>query len=223
MAKLLPVPLYIDQDLLVIDKPSGIALLADRTSDTHLLPALKAEFGPCSLVHRLDKGTSGTLLVARNRATHARLTRMFAKRELAKYYVAQVCGGFPQHATYDVQLPLRKGRKSRYRIAAPRAQIKLQDRCYTVPDDGSGVYARTFARRVSSGPNNTSWLVLKPLTGRTHQIRVHLAWLGYPIVGDHLYNQATDKHPVQRMMLHCHKLVVPGYGVFVSPLPETWL
>lgn len=175
-------------------------------------------------VHRLDKGTSGVLLVARDAATQKRLTAAFRRREVRKYYATWVTGRLPHSGTVD--LPLKKGRKSRYRVAGERRHIRLDDRIWRLagPTMPGGIPAVTRIRPLCVDAARTL-LIAQPLTGRTHQLRVHLAWLGHPILGDHLYGRPGD--PAQqapRLQLHCHRLVVPGFGTFRAALPAAgWL
>ena len=212
--------IYEDEDLVAVNKPSGIALLQDRHQPEHLLPLLKSQFGPCYLVHRIDKGTSGVLLVARNQSTQSKLTKAFAKRRIHKFYLAQCTGAFPQGQTFGINLPLRKGRKSRYRVAGLREHIVCHNHQFTVQQEGAGVHAQTLVRGLLHS-NGTSVVLAKPITGRTHQIRVHLAWIGHPITNDTLYNKHAA--PTERLMLHCHKLLVPGYPPFRCDPPRALL
>ncbi|MEM7216759.1 MAG: RNA pseudouridine synthase [Pseudomonadota bacterium] len=207
-------------DLLVLDKPAGVSLLADRSGAPCLWDALRAALAPVRpfQVHRLDKGTSGTLLIATSQARQRELTKLFAARRVRKYYAARCVGRPELSGTGFIDLPLRKGRKSRYRVAGPRESIKREDRIWRLaPDDGGGHPSQTRLRC------RDDWLLLQPLTGRTHQLRVHLAWIGHALRGDHLYGRPDD--PAQaapRLLLHCHRLVVPGVGSFRAPLPGDW-
>ena len=212
--------LYEDSHLWVYNKPPNIALLADRKHEDNLWRQLKARKQKPYLVHRLDKGTSGVLLVAKDQATQRTLTQAFQRRHVAKYYLTRVVGHFPAGQTYVLDLPLCKGRKSRYRIAGERNSIKLNGQRYHVIQDREGVEAVTRVRCLTNSAHH-SVLLVKPLTGRSHQIRVHLSWLGFPIVGDHLYGQPhSPLQQAERLLLHCHRLVVPGLGAFVAPNPD---
>ena len=174
-------------------------------------------------MHRLDKGTSGALLVARSQRAQSALTRAFASRQVAKYYIAWVKGAFPVGHTHRIELALCKGRKNRYRVAAARAQIQQSGVRFHVEPDRPGLEAMTFARCLHHR-RGRSLMLLKPVTGRTHQLRVHLAWLGYPILGDSLYGKRNDpEQAADRLMLHCHRLVVHGWGQFCAPLPTEFL
>ena len=205
--------LFESDDLWVYDKPSGISLLKDRSDPDDMWSALKQGQKPY-LVHRLDKGTSGVLVVAKNQTTQSQLTRAFSERRVAKFYVALVDGVVPGDTSH-IDLPLCKGRKSRYRVAAQRNTIKHENNRYIAVQDREGVGAKTLVRPLAQADERTLLLV-KPLTGRTHQIRVHLAWLGWPIVGDRLYNRQQTK---DRLCLHAHFLKLPNLPPFTSSLP----
>jgi len=206
-------------DLWAINKPTNLSLLADRNHDQNLWQILQGRGEKPYLVHRLDKGTSGVLLVARNEAAQSSLTRAFAARQVDKYYLAWVVGEFPAGLTHHVALPLCKGRKSRYRVAGERANITRTGITYGVVQDRQGVDAVTRVRCLKH-EHGRSLVMLKPLTGRTHQLRVHLSWLGFPIVGDTLYGSPKDpQQAAPRLMLHSHRLLVHGWGRFSAPLP----
>jgi tRNA pseudouridine32 synthase / 23S rRNA pseudouridine746 synthase len=177
-------------DYLVLDKPAGISVTGER-HDTDLV-RIAAEAGERVIpVHRIDKVTSGVVLLARGTAAHGPLTRQFAARTVAKTYLAITAStGLPAGGTVD--LPLCTGRKNRVRVAAPREEIRCADGRWTVP--GAVVRAESFAstttlRRLWEGAGHTL-VVAEPHTGRRHQIRVHLAWIGHPIAGDPLFGTA---------------------------------
>lgn len=229
LVRMLPL-IYQDSDLLVVNKPSNISLLKDRSGAANLWDQLKAEFGKLHLVHRLDKGTSGVLLVARKASLQKHLTQAFNAREVRKYYCATVLGPIELTGTGHIDLPLQPGRKSRYRIAAPRAAIIRSQNHWHLDDQHlanpvspqfpSYSRVRVVAPLTSSPESGCSELLLAPKTGRTHQLRVHLAWIGYPILGDTLYGK--PKAPEQqhdRLRLHSHRLVAPGLGSFQAPRP----
>ncbi len=213
--------LYQDAKLRVFNKPANISLLQDRHSETNLWAHICKLEGKPYLIHRLDKGTSGVLLVARNQATQTQITRQFAQRNVRKAYLAWVVGHFPAGRTYQINLPLCKGRKSRYRVAGQRDQIVLRGRQYQVSQDREGVDAFTSARTLIQTRQH-SLLLLHPKTGRSHQLRVHLSWLGFPIVGDHLYGDNKDpKQKGERLMLHCLQIKLPGLKCFKAPCAWT--
>ena len=212
--------LHEDESLLVVDKPGGIALLKDRQDPVCLWEQLRDRYGKLYLVHRLDKGTSGVLVLAKSQAVQTRLTRAFEQRTVSKHYLAWVDGSLPIGDTSIADLPLCRGRKSRYRLAGERVRIELTRRCFTVPQDREGVAAITRFRGLRQHGGRTL-VAAKPLTGRTHQLRVHLAWLGWPISGDHLYNPRSRGAPPGDLRLHCAKLVLP-VGRFRAALPAAW-
>ena len=212
-------PIFSSKDLLVLDKPSGVSVLADRTGAPCLWDEVKAHYPNARLVHRLDKGTSGVFLVALSAPCQRRLAQAFAKRQIRKHYLAVVAGRFPAGRSLAIALPLRRGRKSRYRVAGPRVEIRASRQGWHIDADG-GFDATTRARALAASKHR-SLLAIQPLTGRSHQIRVHLAWIGHAVVGDHLYG--TPQAPEQagpRLALHAHKLVVPGHGLFRAVPPD---
>jgi len=210
-----------NQELLVLNKPSGLAVLQDRATENNLWTLL-AERGRYFLVHRIDKGTSGVLIVAKSQTAQRRLTKLFASRNIAKFYVAQVLGAFPDEGTLSIDLPLKPGRKSRYRVAGARADIRLDGRTYRLSHtSGEGVEAISRVRLLAK-QGERSVVMASPLTGRTHQLRVHLAWTGYPIAGDNLYGKpGSALQNDDRLHLHSHRLVIPGFGSFSAPVPWT--
>lgn len=229
--------LYRDAELAVVDKPAGISMLRDRSGAPDYWSAVKFHFADegtqARLVHRLDKGTSGALLVALSEPCQRRLTRALERREVGKFYAASCVGRPPLTGTGEIALPLTRGRKSRYRIAGERQHIVREQHDgnvrWTLPP------AKTFADRKSYDASTRlrivhtdgarTLLVLQPVTGRTHQIRVHLAWIGHPILGDHLYGRPGDvAQRWPRLALHCHRLVIPsprGRFSVRAPLPES--
>ena len=214
--------LHRDDGLVVLHKPAGISLLADRSGAPCLWDQLPAVLGARPLlVHRLDKGTSGVLLVALSPGVQKRLTQAFQRRTIRKYYLARVSGSLETAGSRRIDLPLRKGRKSRYRVAGPRERILRDDagwRLDAAAQDGHPSLTRLRTLRYGQG---STLLLLSPLTGRTHQLRVHLSWIGHPILGDLLYGRpdAPDQQ-APRLLLHCHRLVVPGAGTFSASVPD---
>lgn len=209
-----------DGHLLVLDKPAGASLLADRAGEPCLWDALRdwcaAENLPKPLmVHRLDKGTSGVLLVALRREAQSSLTRQFNDGTVRKSYLAATCGVPAPRAVVD--LPLREGRKSRYRVAGLREDIAL-DRSRTPPvwylslqstAEREKGHASVTSYRVVAERDGRALAVVRPATGRTHQIRVHLAWLGWPIAGDSLYGKPdSPEQQAPRLMLHCRAMTI---------------
>jgi len=218
--------------LVVLAKPPGLSLLADRSGAPCLWDGLGDWLGAAPLlVHRLDKGTSGVLLVATARDRQRELTRAFGERRIRKHYLAWVVGRPLLAASGAIELPLMRGRKSRFRVAGPRdAIVRRGDRWLL---DGPALPGKQThpsltrlrpLRSIATPQGERSLLALQPVTGRSHQLRVHLSWIGHPILGDTLYGRPGD--PAQqapRLQLHCHRLVVPGLGSFVDAEPPEWL
>ncbi len=194
----------------MLDKPAGISVMGERHDDDVVELAGRAgeRLFP---VHRIDKVTSGVVLLARSTAAHGPLTRQFADRSAVKGYLAVVEGtDLPERWTID--LPLGVGRKNRVRIAAPRDRLHYDDgtaRWSVAEADvlaGKSTYpSLTEVHRIATGAGRSLVLAL-PRTGRRHQIRVHLAWTGSPIVGDPLFGASTSG---DRAHLHAWRLYLP--------------
>jgi len=175
-------------------------------------------------VHRIDKVTSGVVLLARTLAAHGPLTRQFADRTAAKGYLAVVEGdGLPERWT--IELPLGVGRKNKVRIAAPRERLRFDDATATWTVDPGDVLAgkstypsRTDVHRLLAVDGRTLVLAL-PRTGRRHQIRVHLAWTGSAIVGDPLF-RTPGAAPATRTHLHSWRLHLPATDLALSAEPD---
>lgn len=196
--------LFEDDAALVLNKPAGISVMGER-HETDLV-RLAADAGETLFpVHRIDKVTSGAVLFARELPYHGDLTRQFTKRTVAKAYLAVTRTiGLPD--TGVIELPLSVGRKNRVRIAAERDRIEHVDGRWSVPQDAVFTHVRTYPSvtafaTVWSDEQHTL-LVVRPLTGRRHQIRVHLAWIGHEIAGDPLF----DRTSTERTLLHSWQL-----------------
>ena len=186
--------LYRDRQIIVIDKPAGLPVHGGpRTGDTveSLVDALK--FGlsqPPIPAHRLDQDTSGCLILARNDRARRKLGRLFSAGRIEKVYWAVVVGA-PTAAQGRIELPLRKvtGKAGWRMIADPAGQSANTD--YRLLGRGGGL----------------AWLELRPHTGRTHQVRVHCAALGCPILNDPLYGTAGPAP----LHLLARSLAIPFY------------
>jgi 23S rRNA-/tRNA-specific pseudouridylate synthase len=216
--------LYRTSDLLAIDKPSGVSLLADRSGAPCLWDELRNELAPLEplSVHRIDKGTSGVLLIALTRARQAQLTQAFQRREVRKFYLARVGGDLDLGGhTGLIDLPLTKGRKSRYRVAGLRERITRRNQHWRLSGRSIAGHDSVSRLRRIGGGNGQTVLLLQPLTGRTHQLRVHLSWIGFPILGDHLYGKpAASEQAWPRLALHCHRIIVDGVSITAPPPAE---
>jgi ribosomal large subunit pseudouridine synthase D (EC 5.4.99.-) len=207
---------YEDEYLLVVNKPAGMVVHpAARIVSGTLVNALLAHCpqvadvgGPdrAGIVHRLDRETSGLIVVAKNPEAHAALQRQFKRRLVRKTYVALVEGQV-QPRKGIIEVPIGRDPKDRTRMAVSR----------------TGRPAVTQYRVVEVFPQYTL-LEVRPHTGRTHQIRVHLAWLGYPVVGDRVYGRRRQTLLPDRHFLHARELAfthpVTGEKLVLSaPLP----
>jgi tRNA pseudouridine32 synthase/23S rRNA pseudouridine746 synthase/23S rRNA pseudouridine1911/1915/1917 synthase len=210
-----------DGGTLALDKPPGISVMGERHDDDIVELAARAgeELFP---VHRIDKVTSGIVLLARTLAAHGPLTRQFADRSAAKGYLAVVEGvELPDRWTID--LPLGVGRKNRVRIAAPRERLRHSvdeagERWTIDPADvivGKPNYPSVTEVHRLLRRDGRSLVLALPRTGRRHQIRVHLAWTGTPIVGDPLFGAAEG-----RTHLHSWRLRLPGTAVDLVAPPD---
>lgn len=209
--------IYEDDDLLVVNKPAGMVIHPSYGHQSGTLVNAVLAHCPQNLdiggadragvVHRLDKDTSGLIIVAKSEAAHSALQRQFKRRQVKKTYLALV-EGHPEPRYGLIDAPIGRDKRQRKRMAIVR----------------SGREART-TYRVTELFDNHSLVELQPETGRTHQLRVHLAWLGYPIVGDRVYGYRKQLLLKQRQFLHAHKLEFthPSTGVPLSltaPLPD---
>lgn len=197
-----------DDAILAINKPAGIAVVgAVNEMDIVRLAGDKGE--KLLPVHRIDKVTSGLVLFAKNITAHAELTRQFNKRTVNKQYLA-IVEGADMPNTGEIDLPLSIGRKNAVRVAAKREDIFYNSKTntWTVANEntfsGRRLYpSQTIFEKLFENPTGTLLLV-KPITGRRHQIRVHLAWIGYTIIGDPLFTNYSDKQT--RTYLHSWQL-----------------
>jgi len=208
--------LYEDEDLLCLDKPPGLVVhpAAGHWQGTlvnavlHHCAAVSSGGHPLrpGIVHRLDKDTSGCILVAKNDTAHAALARQFAERRAKKTYLA-VVRGRPRATAGSVSGSIARHPVHRQRMAV---------------SNKPGARAAETAWKLLATDGKLSLLECRPRTGRTHQIRVHLKHLGHPIAGDRTYGGGAD-YP--RQLLHAWKLEIthPRTGqdlAFCAPVPE---
>ena len=190
--------------MLALNKPAGISVTGER-HDTDIVELAEAAGEKLYPVHRIDKVTSGLVLLAKELPPHGELTRQFNKRTARKAYLAITAStGLPERGVID--LPLSVGRKNRVRIAAPRESIRREGDTWLVPEQdllaGKNYPSITeFVRLADTGTHTV--LALRPITGRRHQIRVQLAWIGHPIVGDPLFDKSAAH---ARTYLHSWRL-----------------
>jgi tRNA pseudouridine32 synthase/23S rRNA pseudouridine746 synthase len=181
--------LHADAHLLVVDKPAGLLAVPGRGEgeELNLTVQLRRHFADALIVHRLDQATSGVMIFARSPAVQRALSMAFAARETIKRYEAIVHGQLLQDSG-QIDLPLAADWPRR-----PRQRVDLE----------AGKPSCTRWRVLERGPDTTR-LELVPITGRSHQLRVHLLSIGHPIVGDGLYGEASATPA--RMLLHATHL-----------------
>lgn len=194
--------LYVDEHLLVVNKPTHLLCVPGRGPDKQdcVLSRLLPDYPDARVVHRLDMDTSGVMLFARTPEAQRELSRQFEARETGKQYVALVSGALPD-AEGLVDAPMRKDMEQRL---PPRHIIDWEQ----------GKSARTRWQVLEAG-NEWSRVRLFPETGRSHQLRVHMNYLGCPIVGDPIYGGGRQQAP--RLMLHAEQLE------FKHPQSLEWL
>jgi tRNA pseudouridine32 synthase/23S rRNA pseudouridine746 synthase len=197
-----------DDAILALNKPTGISVTGER-HETDIVELAGEAGEPLFPVHRIDKVTSGLILFAKSIEFHGDLTRQFNKRTVDKaYLVITRSVGLPPNGTID--LPLSAGRKGRVRIAALRENIISDEKAARwFVRDSDVLDTRTYpsVTQVSTvwHDDEYSILAVRPITGRRHQIRVHLAWIGHPILGDPLFDKTSAAQGF-RTFLHSWQL-----------------
>ncbi|MDZ4828718.1 MAG: RluA family pseudouridine synthase [Phycisphaerae bacterium] len=193
LASSVPTILFSDRWIVVAEKPCGLLSvpgIGPEKADC-LVARLQANFSGARIVHRLDRDTSGVMVLARDADVHRELSRQFEQREIEKTYEAIVFGHTTEIAGI-IDLPIRK--------QAMGSAIQIIDRVLGKP---STTRWRTLDR-IESPPRTR--VELRPLTGRSHQLRVHLQAIGHPIVGDELYAPRDVFELASRLCLHSTKL-----------------
>jgi tRNA pseudouridine32 synthase / 23S rRNA pseudouridine746 synthase len=191
--------LYRDGLVLVVDKPAGLPVHAGPKGGPNLEAGFdQLRFGlpaPPALAHRLDRDTSGCLVLGRHRKALARLGRLFSSGRVGKTYWAVVIGRPPSgEGIIDLALAKRSTEKRGWWMKA----------------DPTGQRAVTRFRLLGEAAG-LAWLELEPETGRTHQIRVHCAELGCPVLGDPIYGRERQSEPLSPLHLHSRAVVLPLY------------
>lgn len=202
-------PIHVDAEIIVVDKPSGLLSVPGRGDDKQDCASarVQAQYPDALIVHRLDMSTSGLLLFARGAAVQRELSAEFAERRVDKRYVAIVDGApmAADDAWHLIDLPLI--------CDWPNRPRQIVDRAIGKP-------SRT-RWRVLERLHGRTRVELEPLTGRTHQLRVHLQALGHPICGDALYGpQAPAAPTAPRLLLHASRLHLQARGLSFESPPE---
>lgn len=218
--------LYEDDDYIIVNKPAGLLTIPDRFDifKENLLEILERYYNKVYIIHRIDKGTSGIVCFAKNSLAHKELTKRFFLHEVEKTYICVVYG----------KIPTKEGK-----IQLPIAEDKNNPQKMKI-DFKEGKEAVTYYKVLEEFRDYT-FLEIKPITGRRHQIRIHLATIGYPVVADELYsnyncfylssikknykNKEKEKPLIERPALHSYKIKFfhfrrQKYMEFIAPLPK---
>jgi tRNA pseudouridine32 synthase / 23S rRNA pseudouridine746 synthase len=185
--------LFQDDSIIIVNKPSGLLTIRDGYNPD--LPTVKSfleeEFGRCWIVHRIDKETSGILIVSRNEISHRILNLAFENHQIHKTYHAIIVG-IPDNDKFEINLPLKVDGDRRHR---------------TIVDYQNGKSAKSFVSIIEKYIVN-SLVEIKPESGYTHQIRAHLCFSGYPLLGDKLYKkpEIPESNLIDRTALHAFQI-----------------
>ena len=210
--------LYEDNDIIVVNKPKGLVVHpANGNPDGTLVNAIMAickgslsgiggEIRP-GIVHRLDKDTSGLIIVAKNDKAHINMSEQIKERNVKKTYIALVRGNVPEEEA-TINMPIGRSTKDRKKMAVTK----------------NGKQAITHFK-VLKRYSKYTLLEIKIETGRTHQIRVHMAEIGYPVVGDAVYSNGKNEFGIEGQMLHAYKLefmhpITNKHMELTAPLPQ---
>ncbi|MEG2128738.1 MAG: RluA family pseudouridine synthase [Acinetobacter sp.] len=195
--------MYEDEDLVVVNKPAGLLSVMGRLpehQDSAYLRVLD-QYPTAKVTHRLDMATSGLLMFAKHRDAEVAVSKMFQARTVKKYYVALVQGQIQAEGSVDV--PLITDWENR-----PRQMVHFE----------LGKHAKTLFQRMQyDAETDQSRVRLEPVTGRSHQLRVHMMHIGHPIMGDKLYHPEPTQFDLKRMALHA------AYLAFQHPLQNKHL
>ncbi|WP_180076258.1 pseudouridine synthase [Acinetobacter sp. YH12106] len=189
---------YEDDDLVVIEKPAGLLSVPGRLAEHHDSAYLRVldQYPQAKITHRLDMATSGILMFAKHRDAEVAVSKMFQARTVHKNYVALVQGKLEGQGS--VEVPLMTDWENR-----PRQMVHYE----------LGKTAKTLYQAIGYLPQqDISRVLLTPITGRSHQLRVHMLHIGHPITGDKIYHPEPQRSPLKRMALHAN------YLAFSQPL-----
>ncbi len=233
--------LYEDKDVIVLNKPYGLAVQGGSGTKRHIdgmLEALAAKDGTRPvLVHRLDRDTSGVLLLAKSRKMAADLGEIFRSRQAKKIYWALV-EGVPKPAQGRISMFLAKGEgMGEERGAKGASRADLERMRVAKHGDPDAQHSLTLYAVVDKVTPRLAWLSMRPITGRTHQLRAHCEAIGHPIVGDPKYNRKAANDPARndplravppgiepKLHLIARRLILPhprgGVIDVTAPLPE---
>ncbi|MBS9779061.1 MAG: RluA family pseudouridine synthase [Moraxellaceae bacterium] len=203
---------YEDDGLIVLNKPSGMAVHGGSGLNFGVIEAMREVLGKSylELIHRIDKDTSGLLMISKKRSTLKKLQQHLRDKTIQKYYLCLVQG----HVIVDKQsinAPLL-----RYTLANGERRVKVDRK--NPQSKASETDIQVLQRFIYNG-KKVSIVQAMPRTGRTHQIRVHMAYIGHPLLGDDKYNP-NDNSQVNRLCLHAWKLEIPNYPLISVDMPQ---
>ena len=203
---------YEDEGLIVLNKPAGIAVHGGSGVDFGVIEAMREVTGKkyLELIHRIDKDTSGLLMISKKRSALKVLQQHLVDKTIQKHYLC-IAKGQPALNEQRIDVPLL-----RYTLASGERRVKVDTQDLQAKESQTDIIVHG---RFTLNEQPVSLIEAKPLTGRTHQIRVHLAHIGHAILGDDKYN-VHDKSGVHRLCLHAWRLDIPGYATITAPLPE---
>jgi len=207
--------LYSDEHILIINKPAGLSVLPDGWAKDapYLVKSLEEGYGRIFIVHRLDKVTSGVMVFARDAETHRALNIQFENHQAEKVYHAIVQGNLKWDEK-TARRPLRANVGHKHRSMVDNKNGKPSETRFKV--------LKRFQARPEQGRGDSVLIEAKPMTGRTHQIRVHAYALGHPLLGDTLYG-AEETDVIARPALHAYSLTIVMNGepmAFKAPYPD---
>lgn len=191
----MPTIIHVDDSLIVLDKPAGLLSVPGRgpAHADSLASRVQVEFPDARIVHRLDMATSGLLIMARGLEMERKLSIAFQQRQVEKRYLAVVAGK-PGSEEGEIALPLITDWPNR-----PRQKVDFE----------LGKPSLTHYRLLShDAAQGRSRIELRPHTGRSHQLRVHMMAIGHPILGDELYGDADSRRATERLLLHANGLTL---------------
>jgi RluA family pseudouridine synthase len=210
--------LHADEHLLVVDKTAGLSVLPDgwEKDAPYLVKLLEEQHGKIWIVHRLDKITSGVMVFGRDAETHRTLNKQFENHQAEKVYHAIVQGN-PKWDEKAARHPLRANVGHKHRTMVDNKNGKPSETRFKI--------LKRFQARPEEGLMDAALIEAKPMTGRTHQIRVHAYALGHPLLGDTLYGVygAEETEIIARPALHAYSLTVEMNGerfTFKAPYPD---
>ncbi|MEC8337326.1 MAG: RluA family pseudouridine synthase [Planctomycetota bacterium] len=194
--------LFEDQHLIVLEKEAGLLSQPGLGPTQHdsLLARIRIDWPSAQIVHRLDRDTSGLMVLALDPETHRKLSAQFAQRQVKKIYRAQI-DGCPDRRSGTIDAPIR--RKS---TRPPRYCVDFKN--------GKGATTHWI---VTASHGSMAHITLRPITGRSHQLRVHMEYIGHPILGDPLYGTEQSRGKLSRLGLHAHCLA------FRHPSTTKWM